>query len=209
MRIAILLPGHIRYWNFCKKNFLETLYDTNHQIDVFIDTYYQIFSSDSNKEHEASLYFEETEENIRKLFDDINVVSFKIENQEYEFNHDVYQMRKLMKIANDCIEYQKANNFTYDLVVRSRFDIFIEDVINYNSIKSQIAPNEVFIPRIGPPIRGLNDMLAIMNADSILKYVDRSEPAFNNGLNGLSFRLIYTIAIARMGNHNQINLIKG
>ena len=46
MKIAILLPGHIRAWDVCKQNFMDTIYDNSHQIDVFVDTYNEIFRND-------------------------------------------------------------------------------------------------------------------------------------------------------------------
>lgn len=203
MRIAILLPGHIRFWPYCKKNFLEKLYDTNHQIDVYIDTYYQVFSAQgTSNPHERSFLYDDTEENLKKLFEGINVVSFEIENQEFDLDdheYQKYQMRKLMRIANACLNYENQNNFTYDLVVRSRFDIFLKEKIDYNLVKSQILENEVFIPEFGPPVSHFNDMFAIMNSDSKIKYVTRPNNYcyIDQGMSGLTFKLHYTMYIAR------------
>ncbi len=46
MKIAVLLPGHIRTWDYCKQNFMDTIYDNNHTMDVFVDTYNEIFRPD-------------------------------------------------------------------------------------------------------------------------------------------------------------------
>jgi hypothetical protein len=201
MKIAILLPGHIRFWKHCKENFLEKLYDIeNHSIDVFIDTYYQLYRSDAVHNNEAPLFVNDTEDNIRALFNDLNVVSFNIEEQEFEQQANYYQLKKLNKIIDTCLNYQKANNFEYDLVVRSRFDIIIDEKINYLDIKNNINVNDVYIPEFGPPVSGLNDMLAITNFYNLKKYTERSSPnnvSILENMNGLYFRKIYKISLAR------------
>ena len=210
MRIAILLPGHVRFWKHCKDNFLEKLYDTNHHIDIFIDTYYQIYRSDAVHNNESELASEETEENIRLLFNDLNVISFKIENQTYDFEPNYHQLRKLNRIIDTCLEYQEANNFKYDLVVRSRFDIIIDEKINYDEIKTEIKTNEVIIPEFGPPVSGLNDMLAVTNYYNLKKYASRPDGGVSilENMNELYFRKTYKISLARNAGSGHITWVR-
>jgi hypothetical protein len=80
MKIAILMAGHIRSWDFCKSNFIENVYkNADHQIDVFIDTYNQIFRSDYHLHKEFEMNIVKENLQVQELFSGINVVSFGID----------------------------------------------------------------------------------------------------------------------------------
>lgn len=158
MKIAILIPGHLRAWEYCKQNFIEMLYDKQHQIDIFVDTYFQQFRIDCNT-HDLGSYQKETQlniilndEQITNLFSHLNVVSLQIED-EHDVKNEFQQtgvwnveqqkpidgpphLRKLHKIQKSLKQYEHDNG-VYDLVVKTRPDILINGKINYDKLYEQ------------------------------------------------------------------------
>ncbi len=132
MKIAVLLPGHIRTWDYCKQNFMDTIYDKSHTIDVFVDTYNEIFRPDYELHDENKMNIIKTDDEISSLFDGINVVDLKIEKTPIG-NHSILQMYKILKITNTYEEYEKMNG-KYDLVVKSRLDILLDEKLDYEKI---------------------------------------------------------------------------
>lgn len=169
MKIAILLPGHLRSWINCKQNFLDMVYDTNHQIDVFVDTYDKVFRSDSYSEAEKGLEIVLDKEQIYKLFDGINVVNFNIE-PELVGDAERLQIKKMSNVYDSFHEYQKIHG-TYDLVVRSRFDIVFDEKIDYEKIYSECKSNPklIYIGNGGIDLEE-NDMFAISTTELMTLY---------------------------------------
>lgn len=163
MKIAILLPGHIRAWDYCKQNFLNTIYDKSYQIDVFIDTYNDIFRNDYivNNEHEMNII--KTDYEIQLLFSDINVVYLSVEPQ-IEGPAEKMQIRKILKIV-DAYENYEQNHDKYDLVVKSRCDILIDEKLDYKSILETCKNNNIIYIGKGGNDTKENDMFAVCNSD--------------------------------------------
>lgn len=186
MKIAVLLPGHIRTWDYCKENFINTIYDTNHKIDVFVDTYNEIFRTDYPLHDEDKMNIVKSDEEIFSLFEGINVVDFKIETQLSK-DPSAMQMNKILKITKTYEEYEKKYG-KYDLVIRSRFDILLDKKINYEKIlyrckDKKIIYNEKIIDKQknskivyignGAVHRPENDMFAICDTDTFKIYGKR------------------------------------
>lgn len=177
MKIAILLPGHLRAWEYCKQNFISNLYDTSHQVDVFVDTYNNVFRHDYtlHKENELKIIKENNE--IISLFEGINVVDFKIENQPENnnliSNAEEMQIKKLLRITNTYEQYESQNE-KYDLVVRSRFDILLDSKLDYNSIYENCRKDPYLIYIGNGAVRTHeNDMFAICNTETFKIYGKR------------------------------------
>lgn len=172
MKIAILLPGHARAWEFCKQNFLDTLYDKNHHIDVFVETYNQIFRSDYHLHNEFQMNIVKTDDEIKDLFREINVVNFSIEPEILGISEQM-QKRKILRCFESFTDYETKNG-KYDLVVRSRFDLLFDEKLNYDDIYRRCLDNPklIFIGN-GALHMPENDMFAICNTDTFKIYIDR------------------------------------
>ncbi len=84
MKIAILLPGHLRAWEYCKQNFISNLYDTSHQVDVFVDTYNNVFR------HDYTLH----KENELKIIKENNTVRLGGDGESITYNGTQYKIFK-------------------------------------------------------------------------------------------------------------------
>jgi hypothetical protein len=166
LKIAIVIPGHLRYWEDCRNNFLDNLYDTNHDIDVYVDTYLTVFRSDSRTYDEQNKKQFLTEEEIKKLFFGINVVKFNFDSNDM----DKSQEHKIQSVYKLLLESNKK----YDLVVRTRFDLLLDVELNYEQIYNKCSKNPklIFIPKGGTD-ELLNDMLAVCLPDTFNIYADR------------------------------------
>jgi hypothetical protein len=164
LKIAIVIPGHIRWWLDCKENFLQNFYDTNHDIDVFVDTYNSVFRSDKFEEQKKKQFL--SVEEIKNLFSGINVVSIDIQSD----GKNTCQEAKLISIHEKLCSYEKK----YDLIVRTRFDITLDTKINYLSIYDQCIKNPklIFIGQGGSDGL-LNDMFAVCLPETFNIYVNR------------------------------------
>ena len=168
LRIAILLPGHLRTWRYCRTNFLENVYDKQHSIDVFVDTYYNDFRTDMYAKHEKHFAKHLSASEIIELFTGINVISL---NVELENNADAgdEQKRKILQIVRTLEEQENQ----YDLVVRSRFDILVQEKVDYSSIyrETEEEPNLIHLGK--GSVNGINDMFAVCRSKVFSIYGNR------------------------------------
>lgn len=175
MKIAILLAGHLRTWERCKNNFIETLSDvSNHEIDIFVDTYDQMFRTDYAVHNEQNFQRCLLKEDIVNSFHGLNVVSFSMEPEVLGIAH-LNQARKLLKVFDTFSEYE-AQNGIYDLVVKTRPDIKILEKVNYSNIHSECSKfiKKLFISKGGVNCLPLeNDLLAISTSDIMKLYMNR------------------------------------
>lgn len=172
MKIAVLIAGHIRSWDFCKSNFLENLYNSDHQIDVFIDTYNEIFRSDYHLHKEYEMNIIKNSDQIKEMFSGINVIDFGIEPEVVGPPQDM-QKRKLLRVFNKFLEYEKNYN-EYDLVMRYRFDLLLDKPLDYEYILQECTnnPKLIFIGD-GAVHMPQNDMMAICNSNAFKIYLNR------------------------------------
>lgn len=172
MKIAIILPGHARAWDFCKENFLQTLYDKNHIIDVFVETYNEIFRTDYHLHNEFEMNVTKTDEEIKQMFEGINVVSFSIEPEVKGISEQM-QKRKILRVFDSFLKHEEKYG-KYDLVVRSRFDLLLDEKLDYEKILERCSENPKMI-YIGNGALHMpeNDMFAVCNSDTFKIYINR------------------------------------
>lgn len=172
MKVAILLAGHMRAWNYCRSNFMENLYNANHQIDVFCDTYNQVFRSDYKLHNECDMQVTLTDEEIKSQFTGINVVNFDIEPEQLG-HADLMQKRKLLRVF-DSYNKHVAQHGEYDLCIKSRFDILLHKPFDYESVLNECNNNSklIFISDGGVPVRE-NDMFAATKPEAFDIYMNR------------------------------------
>jgi hypothetical protein len=181
MKIAIMIPGHLRTWEIVKPNFIKNALNSNHQVDVFVDTYNEFFRRDYDTLQEKEIFkygFIFSDEKIKSMFDGINVVDFKIEKENslgVGLRSSLLQVRKLKKIYESVKEYEKVNG-EYDLYVRLRPDNEFDEKVNYDYILAEtiVNPKKIFIGQGGAfNFFKNNDMLAIARKDAMDIYMNR------------------------------------
>ena len=174
MKIAILLAGHLRFWRECKSNFLSCLYQDGHDIDVFVDTYDKVFRSDYSVRKENEQQISLRSEDLHALFSGINVVSFKIEPELIGIT-EAPQIRKLLNVYDTYVNYEKEHG-RYDLVIKSRFDIKLHNIVDYSNLSKQLSSSNKTLHISNGAVNSIpneNDMLALGDTDTFKIYGNR------------------------------------
>lgn len=174
MKIAILLVGHMRSWKLCRQSFLNTFGCVDHEIDIFVHTY--------DCKLNFHPYIENTynvKDNLRKIteIDIINEIGFHlkkivIEKQEdvdeeirklnLPINFDTYSQHRKTKLCNELKnQYETENNFKYDMVVKTRFDIMFSctlgDIVRYIS-HNDADMKKIYVSK-GPSIQPCDQVI--------------------------------------------------
>lgn len=171
MRIAIIFTGHIRSWSVCKNNIMEMLNDKNHLVDVYIETYKEGFRPDYNirNEYQEKILYEEKD--ILNMFDGFNVVKVSIENQNLNFSANDGQRHKIIK-AYETFSKCQENREPYDLIVKSRMDLYFDEKLNYENILVECKEKSKLI--LGSNVTDhMNDTFAIGTPENMKKYFNR------------------------------------
>jgi hypothetical protein len=179
MKIAILLVGNFRTWDLCKESFIKTF----GEMDTFICSYDLRYGYHPNGWGVTDLHDEIITEEVWKAYTkDINVKMIRIEEISH-VNDDIknqlpylklkvpnvpqsYGQYRKFKIATDMIqEFEKKHDFKYDIIVRSRLDLFYNDTpIDYN-----IGENEVVYHHgTSPPNEFLGDQFFFSKRNNII-----------------------------------------
>lgn len=181
MKIAILISGEPRFTNFID-DFINSLQGVD-QADWFFylwreTPHNEIFERVPEGWHNIPSR-EWAINNIKnRLPNNHNVANLKLGEQYespgtdaiYKQFWGIYQSNLLRQ------EYEK-NNGNYDLVIRARSDLLINDPINLQYIRSQLDYNSklVFLPegpRYGYNKDTINDQFAISSPDNIKIYTE-------------------------------------
>jgi hypothetical protein len=140
MKIAVILNGNFRTWDQTRFSF-ENLFKT-YDIDIFLSTYYTRYDYHPVHNHRLGIYNDEilSKEYILKFFDGLNVVAMNIEmfkdieskfnecNPHMNHSNSFFQYRKFNCGMKLLIEHSIKENITYDLVIKSRFDLIYHDI---------------------------------------------------------------------------------
>ena len=186
MKIALCLSGQTRFVDQCYNEVLYPYVLEGNNIDIFIHTW-DINESQINKHfinsggHIMGSAIKENQ--IQSTLDLYNPVSCKVEPQiQFELNkwadrtmpyirsdylysmfYSIYQSNKLKS------EYEIKNNFKYDWVIRSRFDVKLNSKINFNEFNNNIinTPSGCFNNK-----QGYTDCFAFSNSTNMDIYSD-------------------------------------
>jgi hypothetical protein len=163
MKISICISGFIRTWEYTKYSFINTLCK-DIKPDIFIHTYRQnYFEFSSNREDifysESDIRDMFKDFNIKGLIiedrDDFLPLLIEQNNKYLECKNNTYsiaessdnlsksvlvglrildQIRSIEKCFNLKTKYEQENNFKYDFVVKTRFDVLYLSSPNWNVI---------------------------------------------------------------------------
>jgi hypothetical protein len=142
MKIAILLCGHIRTWEKCKNSFLNTF---PKDVDVFMHTYSSQYHYHPYIQNQIQLDNEINNKILIDIKELVNLPNLKriviekeideIDMKEYPINFDIYSQLRKVDLCNELRkEWENEHGFKYDVVIKTRFDIYYEDKFNLNSL---------------------------------------------------------------------------
>ena len=174
MRAAIMFIGRIKTYEEQLEYLLKL--QKKYDLDVF-----------------CSLNLENLDEYHQTFLDALNVKKFHFEKAPYNIDWNNYATRYVVIRPNmvshfynsfKCFqlieEYQKENNFTYDIIIKFRADIISSEELN---LEKNVEPNNIFIPS-GWDHCGINDQVAYGDYNTMKLYCDvynRIENMCNNG----------------------------
>lgn len=172
MKTAIILNGHIRTFDRVKERFIKVFENLNP--DVFVTTYDNRFGYAPYIQQLQNFYedcpIEEKE--IKEMLMGLNIIDLIIDNiesvdkkiaEEYPFIkmkftnfpgfcHSCYAQYRKLKFGFDMIQdYEIKNNFKYDMIIKTRFDLMFYENMNFSIGKNDVlvdsgnvSPNDVF-----------------------------------------------------------------
>jgi hypothetical protein len=179
MKVALLLSGSIRNVEDTFESMKYHILD-KYETDVFIYGVNNINDYESNINMLEGMFKpKKMVLNNPKFYDDINISLLKNSNTDLFYNNAI---RALFNVKNVNIlknKYESDNNFKYDMVIRSRFDLFWIRSVSEHEIK-KVYGNEIVIPYEwafrknhqsgGPNNFGYSDFYAISNSDNMDYY---------------------------------------
>jgi hypothetical protein len=172
IKIALLLPGHMRSWRQCMDGWEKHLF-SKYNVDVFVNTWDRAPSYDlfQDKVHDIQSIIDAYKQagakhvsvNIEKAknMDKIPGISsskvYKYWNQTDDEDKKIchrqliYQQYKVNQCNNDQKRYAVENNVNYDIVIRSRPDFIFKDEPTWIRVNTYITmflttPNPVSQP---------------------------------------------------------------
>ena len=187
MKIAILLVGHMRSWKFCKYSFINT-FNSDNDIDIFVHTYDCILNFHPYIQNLYSIQNNFDKSKDQDIIDQLGVYikNIVIENQDtvdeeikrtnnLPINNDTYSQYRKNKLCNDIkSEHEKENNFEYDIVIKTRFDIMfssdISDIIRY--IKNTDPQMEKIHISRGPSVQPC-DQIIICSSKNMTEFTNK------------------------------------
>lgn len=184
MKTAVLLNGNVRTIDQCKKSILNCFKQL--EPDYYVSTYYNQFGYHPAVK-ESIGYYEDpilSFDEIKNKFIDFNLKNILIENiidlkgffnkEEEKFNINMKNLEssflQYLKIKKGLIEidnFEKNNNITYDIIIKTRCDIDHTENLNhvnlFNINKKLIISNGNVFP---------NDCVLISSRDNMFKIID-------------------------------------
>jgi hypothetical protein len=192
MKIALMLVGNYRTWDLTKESFIKTFGDT----DTFISTYDLRYGYHPNGWGVTDLNDELISEqswldslsgvnvkltNIERFSDVDNIIKNELTRVKLDIPqnaHQSYGQYRKFKIATDMVQhYEKENNFKYDIIIRSRFDlVYNDEPINFSFEDNEVAYHH----GTSPPGEFLGDQFFFTKRDNMINI---SEFIFNEFFN--------------------------
>lgn len=223
MKIAVLMSGHLRAWEFCKENFISCVYDESQEIDVFVHTYYQQFRSDYHLHNENQMQVTLSDEQIIKMFKGVNVVQLDLEN-EWGLNTpaQIPHKRKTLLNYETYLDYEKTHE-KYDLVFSYRPDILLDNKVDYVKEYEKLKnnPNLILMGNGALNMPEQNDFCGLGLRDTMIIYFNRlnewsqEDPMlFHSSLThikhkyGIQYEQSLDVSIVRLDGHGNFRIEK-
>lgn len=171
MKIALCLSGQIRSFDLVYQNLINNLIVPN-DCDVFYHTwhmydnskYINFYNPTDNKYVKYGSY---SYENVEKVINHLKPVSFLFEKPVIQQNTKS-MFYSVMKSNSLKCQYENLMGFKYDIVIRSRSDIFFPDKVVLDS--NSVSDNVIYLSYRPGGCGGVNDAFAYGNSIIMDKY---------------------------------------
>jgi hypothetical protein len=184
MKTALILSGQFREAKYCYKGFKENILDI-YNPDVFISTWidssnitpagwfgnYQkddctlpeIIQMYNPKSIELSTFDDENYQTFKKISEKLDS-KITHETKTVNVNAMWYKRHRANLLKK---QFEDINNFKYDLVISTRFDLEILEPLSF-----QLEGDNLLIPIGFDWCNGLNDLFALGNSNVMNEYFD-------------------------------------
>jgi hypothetical protein len=188
MRIAVCLSGQPRFLDNGYQQIFEKIISKYNDVDFFIHTWWNDDELNAKGANRNYTFNVDTLKIIMDYYKPRIILNepqmnFNIyKDVDYETINPIspYSMFYSIKIANDLKSYyENKNNFKYDVVIRCRFDISIE---NFDINLSEIDLSYIYTDTVGNDFP--NDQLAISSSENMDYYsslYDKINDYYNEG----------------------------
>jgi hypothetical protein len=177
MRVCLLLSGIVRNFEDTYPSIQHHLIDRFNDIDVFI---YGVENDMGQKDNEYKLKKlynpKKIVINLSSFYDGIDGNMLTIKSNTKIVDNSLRALFNV-KMANELKkEYEKENNFKYDVVIRSRFDLFwVRPICEYEMEKVRmgtiLVPYDWAFrsnhPSGGPNNFGFSDLYSVSNSENM------------------------------------------
>lgn len=172
-KVAFCFSGQARTLDLCypyiKRNFLDPLGKNKKDYDIFCCVEDDKDASKVNILKPTKI-LKITSRNFNKEYKDVLRLNYRKFFARGNLNNQLNQIYKIYLANNLRKDYQKEKNISYDWVIRTRFDIFPLNKINY----SKLSKEYLYIPR-AKELRFPNysDIIALGSDNLLNIYSDR------------------------------------
>lgn len=167
MKVAVCLSGQIRSFNYVRQSLKDHLIDP-YNCDVFCHCWHKhddsAYKNDFN-DHDTTPYGKYTDYDITDVVNFLKPISFCFDYPT--FSENTKSMLRSITRSNDLKkEYERVNNFKYDVVVRVRWDLLYSEKINLHNC----AEKQVYLMDRPGGCGGINDWFAYGNSNTMDTY---------------------------------------
>ena len=153
MKIAVLLSGQMRGWKIAaesQRHFWTAPHNMNHSVDFFTHTYdYSQDRTGVSKPYDYRTISEEEHQEMIEFYKPINsVMESKKSSDFYSSDHWCSLFYSFVQSLKLKMKYEIENDFKYDLVVKSRFDLVFDPTFFFHL--PYIMDNVIYTTQGGP-----------------------------------------------------------
>jgi len=144
MKIALLLSGHLRYFDICRCSLYENLINQN-EVDIFIHTW-----KDRDVSRHKNIKMEYNERVIDELRISPNIKNVIVDDYD-EFKHQFINKPFPERLASMYYKVYKSFGMIedkYDIVIRSRPDLYYNSTIPIINDGCMYIPSGIPSPRV-------------------------------------------------------------
>lgn len=227
-RVAVCISGLVRDFENSSKNLIENLLNqnTNYKFDFFLDTW-NVKNSKNSQMYlrgdidNRSCYNNFDYIDVNKLISIYNPISLTVDNinnHNFDFANQFVgmgnnpiavfsQFFKMKKCAESLLYYINNNSVTYDMIIRTRFDLKMNKInLHLFNIDKKIA----YLETDGCPSNWASDKFCITNLEgynAYYKFYDNLIPLINKNKTTIPEYLLYDHLIQNNVEVNKTNLI--
>lgn len=167
MKVALCLSGRPRMckegFEYHKRNLLD-----EHDVNVFIHSWQDIDNDDFQF---IDYNYDPVSISLSYTFDDRSFEKYPVDHPNWPPKNAIHMLYSVFKANELKREYELEKGFTYDVVIRSRFDFALNRKIDFTVEPGKIyVPNDYIKGRIEPNGLICNDQFAVGDSPTIDLY---------------------------------------